>query len=230
LVNMRKKHPFEADQVKQVAVRVSVSGFPKVNNSESPDLCLQYLVAVMLLDKTVSFRAAHDKSRMQDPKIMKERAKVILTADEELERILQSAPEWDKRVQVLQVTDATEKSMQIRVLVSSFDSGLNFDLRCRVREGLLSFVQSTYAQFLPRTRADLSPEGEHVDRRDVDRPVLECRVKDGRRHRIDRDRAEADMIHRTLHCRTRIQPKFRPIATDAGDRQATENKPLVSWI
>ncbi len=82
---------------------------------------------------------------------------------EELERILHNAPEWDQRVQVLQVTDATEKSMQLRVLVSSFDSGLNFDLRCRVREGLLNFVQSTYPQFLPRTRADISPEGEHVD-------------------------------------------------------------------
>lgn len=82
---------------------------------------------------------------------------------EELERILQHAPEWDGRVQVLQVTDATEKSMQLRVLVSSFDSGLNWDLRCRVREGLLSYVQSAYPQFLPRTRADLSPEGEHVD-------------------------------------------------------------------
>ncbi|CAH2811294.1 MAG: Small-conductance mechanosensitive channel [uncultured Caballeronia sp.] len=82
---------------------------------------------------------------------------------EELERILQNAPEWDKRVQVLQVTDTTEKSMQLRVLVNSFDSGLNFDLRCRVREGLLNFVQSTYPQFLPRTRADISPEGEHAD-------------------------------------------------------------------
>src|ERR1700722_14065266 len=69
---------------------------------------------------------------------------------EELERILEHAPEWDGRVQVLQVTDATERSMQLRVLVSSFDSGLNFDLRCRVREGLLNFVQSTYPQFLPR--------------------------------------------------------------------------------
>ncbi len=87
----------------------------------------------------------------------------IAAMREELERILQHAPEWDGRVQVLQVTDATEKSMQLRVLVSSFDSGLNWDLRCRVREGLLNYVQSEYPQFLPRTRADLSPEGEHVD-------------------------------------------------------------------
>jgi small-conductance mechanosensitive channel len=82
---------------------------------------------------------------------------------EELERILRTAPEWDGRVQVLQVTDATEKSMQVRVLASSFDSGLNFDLRCRVREGLLGFMQSAYPQFLPRTRADVSPIDEQID-------------------------------------------------------------------
>ncbi|MDR5750658.1 MULTISPECIES: mechanosensitive ion channel domain-containing protein [unclassified Caballeronia] len=86
----------------------------------------------------------------------------ILPLREELERILEHAPEWDGRVQVLQVTDATERSMQLRVLVSSFDSGLNWDLRCRVREGLLNFVQAAYPQFLPRTRADLSSDKEHL--------------------------------------------------------------------
>ncbi len=54
---------------------------------------------------------------------------------EELARIVEAAPEWDGRVQVLQVTEGTERSMQLRALVSSLDSGLNWDLRCRVREG-----------------------------------------------------------------------------------------------
>jgi small-conductance mechanosensitive channel len=82
---------------------------------------------------------------------------------EELERILAHAPEWDGRVQVLQVTDATDRAMQLRVLVSSFDSALNWDLRCRVREGLVNFVQATYPQYLPRARADLLSEKDHVD-------------------------------------------------------------------
>ncbi|HEY4352518.1 MAG TPA: mechanosensitive ion channel domain-containing protein [Paraburkholderia sp.] len=75
---------------------------------------------------------------------------------DELARLVEAAPEWDGRVQVLQVTDATERAMQLRVLVSSNDSGLNWDLRCRVREGLLSFVQQHYPQYLPRARADLA--------------------------------------------------------------------------
>jgi 2-methylcitrate dehydratase PrpD len=98
LVNLRRQHPFEADQVKQVVVRMSTSAAPKVDNSQSPDLCLQYLVAVMLLDKTVSFRAAHDKPRMQDAAIVRERAKVRVIAEVELERLL------PKRVAVVEIT------------------------------------------------------------------------------------------------------------------------------
>jgi 2-methylcitrate dehydratase PrpD len=76
IVNLRKQHPFEASQAE------------RVNNREMPDINVQYLIAVMLIDKTVSFHAAHDKARMQDPAILRERAKVELVADEELERLL----------------------------------------------------------------------------------------------------------------------------------------------
>jgi len=79
---------------------------------------------------------------------------------EALAGIVDGAPEWDRRVQVLQVTDANERAMQIRVLVSSRDSGLNWDLRCRVREGLLDFVNEHYPQYLPRTRAEVSADLE----------------------------------------------------------------------
>jgi 2-methylcitrate dehydratase PrpD len=53
-----------------------------------PDINVQYLIAVMLIDKTVSFHAAHDKARMQDPAILREEAKVELIGDEELEKLL----------------------------------------------------------------------------------------------------------------------------------------------
>ena len=106
LVDLRKQHPFEADQVKKIVVRLSTSAAPKVDNSQSPDLCLQYLFGAMLLDKTVSFRAAHDKARMQDPAILRERAKVQVIAEEELERLL------PKRVAVVEITlaDGTQLS------------------------------------------------------------------------------------------------------------------------
>jgi 2-methylcitrate dehydratase PrpD len=113
LVNLRKQHPFEADQVKKIVVRLSTSAAPKVDNVQSPDLCLQYLFAAMLLDGTVSFRAAHDKARMQEGAILRERAKVQVTAEEELERLL------PKRVAVVEITLAdgtqlTERNDTVR--------------------------------------------------------------------------------------------------------------------
>ncbi len=77
----RDKKTFEADQVKRVTVRLAPSVATVVDNRDIPDICLQHMIAVMLLDKTVSFRAAHDKPRMQDPATLRERAKVNLVRD-----------------------------------------------------------------------------------------------------------------------------------------------------
>src|SRR4029077_9106850 len=87
-----------AADVKESVVRLSTSAAPKVDNVQSPDLCLQYLAAVLLLDGTVSFRAAHDKARMTEAAIVRESHTVKVVADEELERLL------PKRVAVVEVT------------------------------------------------------------------------------------------------------------------------------
>jgi len=83
-----KRRPFDADQVQSVTVRVASSEAAIVSNRELPDICMQHMIAVMLLDKTASFKAAHDKPRMQDPAVLKQRAKVQLIGDAELERQL----------------------------------------------------------------------------------------------------------------------------------------------
>lgn len=98
LETLLKKHPFEADQVKKVTVRVATSEANTVNNREMPDICLQHMVAVMLLDKTASFQAAHDKPRMQDAAVLRQRAKVQLIPDAELER------QYPKRETIVEVT------------------------------------------------------------------------------------------------------------------------------
>jgi 2-methylcitrate dehydratase PrpD len=98
LQNMRKKHPFEADEVRKVDVRVATSEAHTVNNREMPDICLQHMVAVMLLDKTASFQAAHDKPRMQDAAVLRQRARVELIPDEELEK------RYPRRETVVEVT------------------------------------------------------------------------------------------------------------------------------
>jgi 2-methylcitrate dehydratase PrpD len=85
---IRGKKSFDADQVKKVTVRLAPSVANVVDNRDIPDICLQHMVAVMLIDKTVSFQAAHDKPRMQDASVLKQRAKVNLLRDEELARLL----------------------------------------------------------------------------------------------------------------------------------------------
>jgi 2-methylcitrate dehydratase PrpD len=85
---IRGKRPFDADQVQRVIVRLAPSVAAVVDNRAIPDICLQHMIAVMLLDKTVSFHAAHDKPRMQDPAALRQRAKVNLVHDEELAKLL----------------------------------------------------------------------------------------------------------------------------------------------
>lgn len=74
----------------------------------------------------------------------------------EFKRLLNESPIWDKRVGVVQVTETSEHTIQIRVLVSARNSGQAFDLRCYIRENLITFIQQNYPQCLPRTRAELS--------------------------------------------------------------------------
>ncbi len=74
----------------------------------------------------------------------------------EAERICRHAPEWDRRVCVTHVVDVSERAIQIRVLVSSSDAGRCWDLRCRVREELIHFIQRDYPDYLPRLRTEVA--------------------------------------------------------------------------
>ena len=82
-----KRRSFSADEVQKVVVRMASDEARTVNNREIPDICLQHMIAVMLLDKTVSFAAAHDKARMKDPAVLRQRAKVELLADPRIDAV-----------------------------------------------------------------------------------------------------------------------------------------------
>ena len=71
------------------------------------------------------------------------------------QRACEAAPEWDKRLCLLQVVEAGERSMQLRVLVTTANSSLGWDLRCKVREALVDFMQREYPQHLPLMRAEI---------------------------------------------------------------------------
>ena len=76
----------------------------------------------------------------------------------ELERICKGEALWDGQVCVTQVTETSEHTLQVRLLVSARNSGDAFDLRCIVRERMLDFLAREHPQALPRTRAELNQE------------------------------------------------------------------------
>lgn len=78
----------------------------------------------------------------------------------ELDRILKNTSLWDQKTKVLQVTDAKERTVEIRILVSARNSPTAWDLRVLVREKMIEFLQKNYPQALPRTRIVLEGEGK----------------------------------------------------------------------
>lgn len=80
----------------------------------------------------------------------------------ETRRLCEEIPHlWDGRVEVLQVTDTSDKAMQLRILLSSVDSSRNWDARCYVRERLITFVNNRYPECLPQLRAEMSTRTLH---------------------------------------------------------------------
>ncbi|MDQ9171812.1 mechanosensitive ion channel [Oxalobacteraceae bacterium R-40] len=97
---------------------------------------------------------------------------------QEAERICKSSPEWDGRLCLIQVVDTNERAMQLRALVSAGDSGRAWDLRCRVREGLIHFIQSEYPEFLPRMRAEVISQRDGLPDTQQDNPQRDIGTSD----------------------------------------------------
>ena len=87
---------------------------------------------------------------------------------EGFERIVRASSLWDGEVQVLQVTDVTERVMQVRCLASARSAGMAFDLRCEIREKLMAFIRDECPEAMPRDRL----EWDRLERggRDRERP------------------------------------------------------------
>ena len=109
LENIRKRRPFTGGDVKSVAVRLAPSVGAVVDNRDIPDICLQHMMAVMLVDGTASFAAAHDKPRMQNSGVLEQRKKVRYVPDETLAKLL------PVRVAIVEVTLADGTQLSDRV-------------------------------------------------------------------------------------------------------------------
>lgn len=70
----------------------------------------------------------------------------------EFTRIVEASPLWDRRTAALQVSDASDRTMEVRAIMSASNAGRVWDLRCEVREKLLDYIQREHPEALPRVR------------------------------------------------------------------------------
>jgi len=76
---------------------------------------------------------------------------------QEMTRLLTASPLWDRRVNVVQITDSTKDGLiEVRFLMSASNSSRAFDLRCNIREAMITFIQGNYPESLPKTRLSVS--------------------------------------------------------------------------
>ena len=90
LLDLIREHNIKADNVEKLVVRVSHQGANTVNNRHMPDICMQHMCAVMLLDSFVTFKSSHDEKRMLNRKVLDLRSRIELLGDDDLTRAMPS--------------------------------------------------------------------------------------------------------------------------------------------
>jgi 2-methylcitrate dehydratase PrpD len=123
LQSLMQAHHFTAGQVKTVTVRVAAGEATIVDNRAIPDICLQHMLAVMLVDGTASFASAHDVPRMKDPEILRQRAKITLVHDDDLQKLMPA------RVAVVEVAlnDGTSFSQRVASVKGTAQNPMSHD-------------------------------------------------------------------------------------------------------
>jgi 2-methylcitrate dehydratase PrpD len=118
-----KQRIFTADDVKKVVVRVATDEANTVSNRDIPDICMEHMIAAMLLDKTVTFQSVHDQARMKDPAVLRQRAKVEVIADP---RIDARRPRREAIVE-LTLNDGTQLTQWVRDVRGTADNPMTRD-------------------------------------------------------------------------------------------------------
>jgi 2-methylcitrate dehydratase PrpD len=88
LLELIRAHAIKAGDIEHVIVRISHTGANTTNDRTMPDISMQQMCAVMLLDGTVTFESSHDEARMHDPQVMELRRRIELRGDDELQGLL----------------------------------------------------------------------------------------------------------------------------------------------
>jgi 2-methylcitrate dehydratase PrpD len=133
---LMQQHPFKVSDVRKVIVTEATDEARTVNNREIPNICLQHLVALMMVKGTVSFQDSHNRSLMTDPAILAARAKVNLVGSPALQKlypqlvavvdvVLNSGTQYSHRVEAVKGTvhnpmTSDELAYKVRDLMTPF--------------------------------------------------------------------------------------------------------------
>jgi 2-methylcitrate dehydratase PrpD len=90
LLDLMREHRFKAADIEKLTVRVAHHAANTVNNRTMPDICMQHMCAVMLLDGTATFKSSHDEKRMRDRKVLALRERIELKGDDALTKAMPS--------------------------------------------------------------------------------------------------------------------------------------------
>jgi 2-methylcitrate dehydratase PrpD len=90
LLDLIRTHKIKAEDVEGLVVRVAHQGANTVDNRAMPDICMQHMCAVMLIDGGVTFVSSHDEKRMSDRKVLALRSRIELRGDDALSAAMPS--------------------------------------------------------------------------------------------------------------------------------------------
>jgi 2-methylcitrate dehydratase PrpD len=90
LLDLIREHQIKAEDVVRLVVRVAHQGANTVDNRTMPDICIQHMCAIMLIDGNVSFASSHDQKRMRDRKVLALRSRIELRGDDALSAAMPS--------------------------------------------------------------------------------------------------------------------------------------------
>lgn len=117
---MLSKRPIDPDKVKEIVVNIETSRGVVVNDREMPDINVQHMLAVMLMDKTATFESSHDVPRMKDPQLLRHKAKVRLVL------VPRDAATKPPTLQ-LTLTDGTQLTENVRAVKGTIHNPMTTD-------------------------------------------------------------------------------------------------------
>jgi 2-methylcitrate dehydratase PrpD len=150
LDSLVRQHGLRADDVQRIRVLIPHESYTIVDNREMPEICLQHLVATLLVDGRMGFASAHDRARMHDPAVLAVRERITLEGSDELSRAMPNR----QGIVELTMTDGRQLREHARAVRGTPDNPMSWnELKDKCLELLAPVIGDAKAQQLCDTVA-----------------------------------------------------------------------------